>query len=85
MSEQDQKRECPNGCGETMQPDTIDKPTPRPDGTFVLVRDLEVYRCNKCGEIFIPASSLRKVKQILENSESPDEIDELPVYHLKAS
>lgn len=76
--------QCPNGCGETMQPDTTDKPVARADGTYILVRNLSVYRCSECGEITIPGSSVSQVKELLETQKDPDTISELPEYHLKA-
>lgn len=74
--------ECPNGCGKTMEEDTVDRPTPLPDGDYFLVRNLPVYRCTECGEITIPAESIEKVEKIVEEQD-PDEIQELPIYNLK--
>lgn len=85
MIENNEKRECPNGCGLTMEQDTMDKPTQRPDGTFFLVRDLPVFQCTECGEISIPVSSVKEVENLIESNQDPDEVSELPVYHVKAS
>jgi YgiT-type zinc finger domain-containing protein len=74
---------CPQGCGNTMAEEYIDKVFSRGSGEYFLVRNILVYRCEECGEIIFPAESVFRIEELREKQPAPEEKLTIPAYVLE--
>ena len=74
---------CPQGCGETMAEEYIDKVFSRGSGEYFLVRNILVYRCEECGEIIFPAESMFRIEELREKQPPSGKKLTIPVYVLR--
>jgi YgiT-type zinc finger domain-containing protein len=72
------KRECPNGCGETMQLVRRDHLFTRPDGRRVLGKNVEMLECSECGELFIPAHTSKLITRYFQGEVESSGVSEIP-------
>lgn len=78
-----QSGECPQGCGDTMVKERIDKVFSQESGEYFLVRNILVHRCQECGEIIFPAESAVRLENLREEQPTPEEKLTIPAYNME--
>ncbi len=79
------KKECPRGCGETLEYVRRDHVFTRPDGKSVLVKDADLLECTVCGEIFVPADTAQYVADYFQGEIQASGMTEIPVLNKKSA
>ena len=66
-------------CGGTVREHQVDREAMRHQGSFVILEDLSVGVCDKCGARYFDASILRRVTEINRSTIPSQRTIEVPV------
>jgi YgiT-type zinc finger domain-containing protein len=79
------EKECPRGCGTTLEYVCEDHIFTRPDGKSVLLKNAELFRCSVCGEEFTPGNTAQQVADFFQGKIEPSGVTEIPVFEKKSA
>ena len=66
-------------CGGTVRERRVDREALRHKGSFVILEDVPIGVCDKCGARYFDASILRRVAEIGRGTTPPQRTIEVPV------
>lgn len=81
----DSRKECPHGCGETLEFVHRDRLFTRPDGQRVLGEDVELLECSLCGEVFVPSRTARLIARYFQGDIEASGTSEIPTLRARTA
>jgi YgiT-type zinc finger domain-containing protein len=70
-------------CGGTVRPKRVKNEAFKHKRRFVILEDVTVGVCDRCGSRFYMAETLRRVQEVATGAVDPDRFDEIPVAHAR--